>query len=258
MHLILLPSGTQFTVDSRPSGHMFYVLPELCNDFSHGLSGIGRSKVASVPWVVGAAPKMQKHNLQELIEYSEKEFSPKILINQPGYRLALLNLRAGQSVSEHVAKEMVTVYSISGHITFYENRTPIDLRAGEVLWIAGGVSHGLQAHEDSSLLVVRAGNVPATEEELDLRDIPHFQRHPLVFAKFDQLAVGDSFVLVNDHDPVPLNRQMGGMRPGQLTWEYVTRGPDIFRIRIRRIAPRTGSETSPAVPTSTVAGIRPA
>jgi uncharacterized protein (DUF2249 family) len=64
--------------------------------------------------------------------------------------------------------------------------------------------------------------------------------------------------LVNDHDPVPLNRQMGGMRPGQLAWEYVTRGPDIFRIRIRRIAPRTGSETSPAVPTSTVAGIRPA
>jgi len=172
--------------------------------------------------------------------------------------LALLNLRAGQSVSEHVAKEMVTVYSISGHITFYENRTPIDLRAGEVLWIAGGVSHGLQAHEDSSLLVVRAGNVPATEEELDLREIPHFQRHPLVFAKFDQLAVRDSFVLVNDHDPVPLNRQMGGMRPGQLTWEYVTRGPDIFRIRIRRIAPRTGSETSPAVPTSTVARIRPA
>ena len=86
---------------------------------------------------------MQKHNLQELIEYSEKEFSPKVLINQPGYRLALLNLRAGQSVSEHVAKEMVTVYSISGHITFYENRTPIDLRAGEVLWIVAAYRTGL-------------------------------------------------------------------------------------------------------------------
>lgn len=245
-------------MDSSLSGHMFDAIPELCSDLSHGLSGIGRSKVASVPLVVGATPKMQKHNLQELIEYNEKEFSPKVLINQPGYRLALLNLRAGQRVPEHAAKEMVTVYAISGHITFYENQTPVDLRAGEVLWIAGGVSHKLDAHEDSSLLVVRAGKAPTTGEELDLREIPHPQRHPLVFVKFDQLAVGDSFVLVNDHDPVPLNRQMEGMRPGQLSWEYIVRGPDIFRIRVRRIAPLTGSESSPAVPTSTVAGIRPA
>ena len=251
-------SGTQFSVDSSLSRLMFDAIPELCSDLSHGLSGIERSKVASVPLVVGAASKMQKHNLQELIEFNEKEFSPKVLINQPGYRLALLNLRAGQSVPEHAAKEMVTVYAISGHITFYENQTLVDLRAGEVLWIAGGVSHRLDAHEDSSLLVVRAGKAPTKEEELDLREIPHPQRHPLVFAKFDQLAVGDSFVLVNDHDPVPLNRQMEAKRPGQLAWEYITRGPDIFSIRVRRIAPLIGSETSPAVPTSTVARIRPA
>src|ERR1035437_6115845 len=80
----------------------------------------------------------------------------------------LLNLRAGQRVPEHAAKEMVTVYAISGHITFYENQTPVDLRTGEVLWIAGGVSHRLDAHEDSSLLVARAGNAPAMGEELDL------------------------------------------------------------------------------------------
>jgi uncharacterized protein (DUF2249 family) len=200
---------------------------------------------------------MQKHNVQDLIEFNEMKFSSKTVISQPGYRLVLLNLRAGQSVPEHAAKEMVTIYAISGHITFYEKQVPADLRAGEVLWIDGGVPHRLEAHEDSSLLVVRAGNAPAaTEEEIDVRQVPRPQRHPLVFAKFDALAVGDSFILQNDHDPIPLNRQMESMRPGQLTWEYIVRGPDIFRIRVRRIAPLSGSETSPAVPTGTVVGIR--
>jgi uncharacterized protein (DUF2249 family) len=199
---------------------------------------------------------MQKHNVQDLIEFNEKAFSPKTLINQPGYRLVLLNLRAGQSVPEHAAKEMVTVFAMSGHITFYENQTPFELRAGEVLWIDGGVPHRLDAHEDSSLLVVRAGNAPAAiEEEIDVRQVPRPQRHPLVFTKFDALAVGGSFILQNDHDPIPLNRQMESMRPGQLSWEYIVRGPDIFRIRIRRIAPLSGSEMSPAAPTSAVVGV---
>ena len=158
---------------------------------------------------------------------------------------------------EHSAKEMVTVYAISGHISFYEGQAHAELRAGEVLWINAGALHRLEAHEDSSLLVVRAGNTVAAEaEELDLREVPRAQRHPLVFAKFDRLAVGASFILTNGHDPVPLNRQMESMRPGQLAWEYIVRGPDIFRIRVRRIAPLSGSETSP-IPGNMVARIRP-
>jgi uncharacterized protein (DUF2249 family) len=104
--------------------------------------------------------------------------------------------------------------------------------------------------------VVRAGNAPAAiEEEIDVRQVPRPQRHPLVFTKFDALADCGSFILQNDHDPIPLNRQMESMRPGQLSWEYIVRGPDIFRIRIRRIAPLSGSEMSPAAPTSAVVGV---
>ena len=65
-------------------------------------------------------------------------------------------------------------------------------------------------------------------EELDLRNVERFQRHPLVFAKFDALEVGESFVLINDHDPVPLHGQMEAMRPHQLTWEYIVRGRKSF------------------------------
>lgn len=200
---------------------------------------------------------MQKHNLLQLIEFDEQRFLPKVIFNQPGFRLVLLNLRADQTVPEHSTSDRVAVYALSGHITFYENQSPSDLCPGEMVTIDGGVPHRIEAHEDSSLLVIRVGQAAVNDEELDLREVPRSQRHPLVFAKFDALPVGSSFVLVNDHDPVPLNRQIDSLRPGQLAWEYITRGPDIFRIRVRRTAPLTGSETSPALP-SAVVGIRPA
>lgn len=184
---------------------------------------------------------MHIHNLRELAEFDDKKFLPKVLMNRPDYRLVLLNLRAGQSVPEHANKSMVTVYAINGHITFYENRSPFELRAGNVLSIEGGVPHALEAHEDSTLMVIAAGGMTAAANpELDLRDVPRSQRHPLVFAKFDALAVGESFELVNDHDPIPLHRQMDAMRPEQAEWSYVERGPEAFRIRVRRVAPLSG------------------
>lgn len=94
-------------------------------------------------------------------------------------------------------------------------------------------------------------------EELDLREVERFRRHPLVFAKFDALEVGESFVLVNDHDPMPLHGQMDAMRPQQLEWEYIVRGPGIFRIRVSRIAPLTGDEKQlNAAPPQAVVGIK--
>lgn len=190
---------------------------------------------------------MQIHSLGELIEFDDKKFLPKVLMSRPGYRLLLLNLRAGQSVPEHATREMVTVYALSGHITFQENKSPYELRAGQVLWIEGGVPHALRAHEDSTLLVVAAGSDPSqTAPELDLRAIPRPQRHSLVFAKFDALEAGESFELINDHDPVPLSRQMDAMRPGQAEWSYVVRGPEFFRIRIRRITVLSGAAIPPA------------
>jgi hypothetical protein len=44
---------------------------------------------------------MQKLNLNVLIEYDDKRFNPKVLMNEPGYRMVLLSMRAGQSVPEH-------------------------------------------------------------------------------------------------------------------------------------------------------------
>ena len=95
------------------------------------------------------------------------------------------------------------------------------------------------------------------EEEIDVREVERFRRHPLVFSKFDALKVGESFILINDHDPMPLHGQMDSMRPQQLTWDYIVRGPEIFRIRVTRIAPLTGNEKQlNAAPPQAVVGIQ--
>lgn len=188
---------------------------------------------------------MEKHNVRELIEYSDAKPSPKVLVNRPGYRMLLMSMRSGQKIPEHATREMVTVYAVSGYITFYAGAEGCDLRAGEVICVDANLPHRLEAHEDSALLVIAAGNTRAPGGKvLDLRAVPRPERHTLVFATFDGLAAGEDFLLINDHDPVPLRRQMEAMRPGQMTWEYLERGPNDFRICVRRIASADGGKSA--------------
>ena len=197
---------------------------------------------------------MRKYNLNDLIEFGSR-FNPKVLINEPGYRMVLLSMRAGHSIPEHATQGKVTVYTMRGHVTFYEGDVPFELHAGEVVSVEEGALHRVEAHEDSALLVLATGTSDAPidhSEELDLREIPRPQRHPLIFAKFDALAVGDSLRLLNDHDPVPLNRQFESIRPGQALWEYIERGPSLFRIRIRRIASPTAADVHMELPAQQV------
>ena len=70
--------------------------------------------------------------------------------------------------------------------------------------------------------------------ELDIRPIAPKDRHPLIFDRFEALATGESFVLVNDHDPKPLFYQFQAERADQFTWEYLEQGPQDWRVRIGR------------------------
>lgn len=71
---------------------------------------------------------------------------------------------------------------------------------------------------------------------IDVREIMPRDRHPLIFTKFDELAPGESFEIVNDHDPKPLYYQFMAERPGQLGWEYLEDGPETWRVRIAKTA----------------------
>jgi uncharacterized protein (DUF2249 family) len=71
--------------------------------------------------------------------------------------------------------------------------------------------------------------------QLDVRVIPPREKHPAIFRTFDALEAGESFVLVNDHDPFPLRYQFEAERTGAFTWEYLEQGPVVWRVQIGRV-----------------------
>ncbi|MGN6610590.1 MAG: DUF2249 domain-containing protein [Angustibacter sp.] len=76
----------------------------------------------------------------------------------------------------------------------------------------------------------------AVEGDLDVRAMPPALRHEQIFAAVADLQPGGSFVLCNDHDPKPLRYQLDAERPGQITWDYLEEGPQVWRVRIGRTA----------------------
>lgn len=71
---------------------------------------------------------------------------------------------------------------------------------------------------------------------IDVREIPHGQRHPRIFARFARLAPGEAFTLVNNHDPKPLRREFDAAHDGTFTWDYLESGPEQWQVRIGRKA----------------------
>ncbi len=74
----------------------------------------------------------------------------------------------------------------------------------------------------------------SSERIIDVRQIPPPHRHPVIFGTFNDLAAGEAFMIVNDHDPKPLYHQFKARYPGAVVWEYVESGPDVWRVRIAR------------------------
>lgn len=79
-------------------------------------------------------------------------------------------------------------------------------------------------------------NLTAPVQLIDVRTIAPPQRHSLIFAAFDGLDPGSALELVNDHDPVPLYFQFEKTRSGQFRWDYLQSGPDLWQVRIARVA----------------------
>ena len=72
-------------------------------------------------------------------------------------------------------------------------------------------------------------------QTIDVRTIVPRERHPLIFQTFDNLAEGEYFILVNDHEPKPLYYQFLHERDGQFTWETIDSGPETWRVCITKV-----------------------
>ena len=71
-------------------------------------------------------------------------------------------------------------------------------------------------------------------KELDVTKLIPREKHPTIFRTFDSLSPGEYFILVNDHDPMPLRHQFSFERANQFKWEYLQQGPETWRVRLTR------------------------
>lgn len=71
-------------------------------------------------------------------------------------------------------------------------------------------------------------------KELDIRPVPPREKHPTIFATFDSLNSSETFQLINDHDPMPLYYQFQAERNGKFNWEYVEKGPQVWKVNITK------------------------
>lgn len=75
----------------------------------------------------------------------------------------------------------------------------------------------------------------STLQELDVRVIPPREKHPTIHARLDELSQGEKLTLVNDHDPRPLRFELDNDYPGRYAWEYIEKGPQTWRVEIKRV-----------------------
>ena len=78
-------------------------------------------------------------------------------------------------------------------------------------------------------------NLIGLDKVMDVRPIPCSIKHGLIIRTWIDLPVGDHFILLNDHDPVPLYYQFAAQWPGAFSWEHLVKGPDEFRVKITKL-----------------------
>ncbi|MFA5471804.1 MAG: DUF2249 domain-containing protein [Acholeplasmataceae bacterium] len=71
---------------------------------------------------------------------------------------------------------------------------------------------------------------------IDARNYEPKDKHIKIFEMYHSLEVGESMLLINDHDPKPLYYQFAFEQTDKFKWTYQTSGPEIFEVLIQKIA----------------------
>jgi len=73
-----------------------------------------------------------------------------------------------------------------------------------------------------------------SNEELDVRVLVPIQRHQKLIQLFKELPVGESFIFINDHDPIPLYYEFKSIYGDVVGWHYLNRGGREWKVKVTR------------------------
>jgi len=72
------------------------------------------------------------------------------------------------------------------------------------------------------------------DARLDVRALPHGQRHAQVLSAIGSLPDDGALVLVAPHAPLPVLAEIDAQYPGQIEVQWLQTGPDVWQVRLHR------------------------
>jgi uncharacterized protein (DUF2249 family) len=94
-------------------------------------------------------------------------------------------------------------------------------------------SYREEGPDDWILSVTKSSKTDATET-FDARELPPAERHETILQSFQELAIGESLLLINDHDPKPLFYELGSIHGDTFEWEYQKQQKQEYRVLITK------------------------
>jgi uncharacterized protein (DUF2249 family) len=79
-------------------------------------------------------------------------------------------------------------------------------------------------------------------QELDVRVMVPIDRHRTLLKLFKELPVGERFIFINDHDPLPLYYEFRSIHGDVVGWEYLQRGGHDWKVMVTRQEDSVGRE----------------
>lgn len=83
-------------------------------------------------------------------------------------------------------------------------------------------------------------NIPT--DALDMRVHIPIERHRRLIQLFKELPVDESFVFINDHDPIPLYYEFRSIYGDVVGWEYLNKGGREWTVKVTRTEDSQGRE----------------
>lgn len=100
-----------------------------------------------------AGEPMRRLQLDELAQFRAEGPAPVALDRRPEAKRMLIGLRAGQVLPKHSQPCPVSIHFLSGKATFTTSEQSVDVRPSSLMLLAAGVTHAIEAIEDTVVLV---------------------------------------------------------------------------------------------------------
>ena len=88
--------------------------------------------------------------------YRASDRNARTLVKETGLQVVLTVMRSGARLQEHKAPGPISIQTLVGHLRLRTPDKSLDLPAGHVAMLGGGIAHEVEALEESAFLLTIA------------------------------------------------------------------------------------------------------